>query len=349
MKKTAVILFNLGGPEKPEDVKEFLFNLFSDKAIIPFPWPLRWVFAKIISTFREKKAQKIYEEIGGGSPLLKLTKNQAKALEKRLGDGFKVFVSMRYWHPFSYEVVKDLKKYEPKEILFVPLYPQFSTTTTDSSFNDFKKAVRKNKIEAPIKALCCFFENENFLKAHRELILKELKKTKGKEDEVVLLFSAHGVPVSVIEGGDPYQEQVEKTVEKISDHPSLKSFRRKVCYQSKVGPKKWLEPSTEEEIKRAGERGDIVVVVPVAFVSEHSETLVELDVEYRDFATKNGVKEYYRVPALGTNENFIDSLKEMCLKLSRRETKKDYDIFSSEEKRLCSKKFCRCINNDVCN
>lgn len=344
MKKTAVILFNLGGPEKLSDVRPFLFNLFSDKAIIPLPNPARWALAVIISTFRNRKAKEIYKQMGGGSPLLRLTKDQARALEKKLGSGFKVFVSMRYWHPFSGDVMGDLKEYKPEEVLFVPLYPQFSTTTTESSFEDFRKSMKKNKIKANVKALCCFFENDLFIKAHRDQILKEIKKIKGEEKETTLLFSAHGLPVSVIEGGDPYQEQVEKTVKRITAHPSLKKFRKIVCYQSKVGPKKWLEPSTEEEIKKAGRNGEKVVVVPIAFVSEHSETLVELDVEYRDFATNSGVKEYCRVPALGINKNFIDSLKEMCLKLSSEEVGGKYKVFSSENRRVCSKKFCRCIN-----
>jgi ferrochelatase len=344
MKKTAVILFNLGGPEKLSDVRPFLFNLFSDKAIIPLPNPLRWCLAKIISTFRNKKTKSIYKQMGGGSPLLRLTQDQAKALESKLGKGFKTFVSMRYWSPLSSEVTRKVKEYAPDEVLFIPLYPQFSTTTTESSFKDFYGAMQKRKIGAKVKALCCFFENERFLRSHRDQIIKEIKKTKSAKK--VILFSAHGLPLSVIEKGDPYQYQVEKTVEKIMDHASLKNIRKVICYQSKVGPKKWLEPSTEEEIKKAGERGDAVIVVPIAFVSEHSETLVELDIEYRDFATNYGVKEYYRVPALGTNENFIDSLKEMCLKLSKEEAKKKYKVFSSEEKRLCLKKFCRCINSD---
>jgi len=197
---------------------------------------------------------------------------------------------MRYWSPLSSEVTRKVKEYAPDEVLFIPLYPQFSTTTTESSFKDFYGAMQKRKIGAKVKALCCFFENERFLRSHRDQIIKEIKKTKSAKK--VILFSAHGLPLSVIEKGDPYQYQVEKTVEKIMDHASLKNIRKVICYQSKVGPKKWLEPSTEEEIKKAGD------------------------------------------------------LKEMCLKLSKEEAKKKYKVFSSEEKRLCLKKFCRCINSD---
>lgn len=346
MKKIAVVLFNLGGPENLSDVKPFLFNLFYDKAIISLPNPFRWLIAKLISGLRYKKTQAIYRELGGGSPLLGLTQKQAEALQEKLGPEYKVFVSMRYWKPFSEAVVKNLKKYDPEEVLFVPLYPQFSTTTTESSFKDFRKALQSQGVKAKVKALCCFFDNELFVKAHRDLILRELKKVKSNKTKTTILFSAHGLPLSVIEGGDPYQEQIEKTVEKISSTPMLSKINKVVCYQSKVGPKKWLGPSTEEEIKNAAKRGDAVVVVPVAFVSEHSETLVELDIDYRDFATNLGVKEYYRVPALGTNHNFIDSLKEMCLELSNRELFEDYKVFSSSGERLCSKKFCRCINTN---
>jgi len=316
MKKLAVVLFNLGGPLKIQDVKPFLFNLFYDRAIINLPNPFRWFLAWFISTIRHKKSQKIYQILGGGSPLLKFTKDQAEALENALGRRFKVFVCMRYWHPFSDEVIKRVEKYNPDEIILLPLYPQFSTTTTASSLKDFHEKISTSGISSKkVHVVDDFFDNKKFIGAHVSLLKDQLKKINDHE-KVAVLFSAHGLPMSVIEAGDPYERQVNETIRLITKQISRKNTRFVVCYQSKVGLKKWLSPSTEEEITEAGKRYEVVVVVPISFVSEHSETLVELDQDYRVFATKIGCKSYKRVKALGTNKIFIDCLKDMCLELS---------------------------------
>lgn len=350
MKKKAVVLFNLGGPSKLEDVKPFLFNLFSDKAIIPLPSPFRWFLAKFISNYREKFSKKIYESIGGGSPILALTKQQAESLELEL-NGFKkgeykVFVSMRYWRPFSKEVIKKLEDYAPDEILLLPLYPQFSTTTTASSLDDFYKNISITKLKnTPTKAACCFYSEDYFIQAHVSLIKETIKQEKIKIKDTVVLFSAHGLPLSVIEKGDPYEEHVKKTVSLIVDGLDIKNLNYSICYQSKVGPKKWLSPSIESKIIEIGKQGKAVVVIPISFVSEHSETLAELDQEYREIATKKGVKEYYRVKALGINEFFVASLKKICLKLSGIKSESKNLVVSSSLSRLCPKDFCKCINN----
>ncbi len=262
-------------------------------------------------------------------------------------DIYRVFVSMRYWHPFSVETIKKIEEYKPDEIILVPLYPQFSSTTTKSSFEDFCKNIKKTTLVGKqIKALCCFFSDKKFIKAHSELIKETIKNNKIGAKETIILFSAHGLPVSVIEKGDPYEEQVNETVRLIMKEFGSSAIRHKVCYQSKVGPKEWLSPSTEDEIKEAGKRGDSVIIVPVAFVSEHSETLVELDKEYKEVAMKSGVKNYYRVCALGTNKIFIDSLKNLCLKLSNFSSEKPMEVISSDIIKKCSKKNCECVNNN---
>ena len=350
MKKTAVVLFNLGGPSILSDVKPFLFNLFYDRAIISLPNPFRWLLAKFISSFREQTSKKIYESMGGGSPLLRGTLSQAAALEKKLlsskNSEFKVFVSMKYWHPFSEETIKKIEQYNPDEILLLPLYPQFSTTTTGSSLEDFYKNTRETQVsEKTMKAICCFFNDETFIEAHVSLIKQQLKQIKAPLNEITILFSAHGLPVSVIEKGDPYEDQVQKTVELIKSKLAIKEIKYEICYQSRVGLKKWLSPSTKDSIIEAGRRGDTVVVVPVVFVSEHSETLVELDKDYREIATKNGVKNYYRVEALSTNEIFIDSLKKICLELSEVSGEERYFIVSGGRSGICPERFCKCINN----
>lgn len=350
MKKKAVVLFNLGGPDKLENVKPFLFNLFSDKAIIPLPNPFRWFLAKFISNYRENFSKKIYESIGGGSPILALTKQQGESLELELNGlkkgEYRVFVSMRYWHPFSEEVIKDIEDYNPDEILLLPLYPQFSTTTTESSLENFYKNISTSKLkDTNTKAVCCFYNDDSFIQAHVSLIKEAIKKEKIKIKDTVVLFSAHGLPLSVIEKGDPYEEHVKRTVDLVVEGLNIENLNYGICYQSKVGPKKWLSPSTESKILEIGRQGKAAMIIPIAFVSEHSETLVELDKEYREIATKNGVKDYYRVEALGVNEFFVASLKKICLKLSGVKSESRSLVVSSSLNRLCPKDFCKCINN----
>ncbi|MBL6946914.1 MAG: ferrochelatase [Rhodospirillales bacterium] len=315
MSKIAVILFNLGGPDRPESVEPFLFNLFNDPAIIGLPWPLRPLFARLISRRRAPVAREIYDHIGGGSPLLDLTLEQAGALEaglSRNGDTVRVFVSMRYWYPMSDETALLVKDFEPDEIILLPLYPQYSTTTSASSLKDWRRAAAAAKLSVPAKAICCYPTEEGLIQAQAELVRGGMGEAAGAGNGTRVLFSAHGLPKRVVEKGDPYVWQVEKTaravIGAVLEATGEKTLDWAVCYQSRVGPLEWIGPSIENELMRASKDGVGVVIVPIAFVSEHSETLVELDIEYRKVAEEMGIAAYVRVPAVGTNPKFIEGL-----------------------------------------
>ena len=311
--KTAVVLLNLGGPDRPESVKSFLFNLFNDPLIIRLPGFLRTPLAWLISTRRNKEAQAIYSEIGGKSPILEITTAQAEALSTKLaahGMDNQVFVSMRYWHPMTDEVVQKVKAYNPDHVFLLPLYPQYSTTTSKSSLDIWLKESKKQSLKVPTKYACCYPTNKKLIEAHSQLIQKQILEVKNKK--IRILFSAHSLPVSIIKSGDPYQWQVQQTVLSIMN--GINGAEDHVlCYQSKVTPVKWLEPSTPDEIKKAVQDDVAIIIVPIAFVSDHSETLVELDIEYKNLAEEMGSKDYYRIEALNINEMFIEGLKDLVL------------------------------------
>lgn len=309
-KKIAVILFNLGGPDSLESVKEFLFNLFYDYNIIKLYNPFRWIVAKIISTTREEKSKNIYAKMGNRSTILPATQKQASLIQELLNSNdsndYKVFVSMKYWKPFAAQVIQEIDEFSPDEILLIPLYPQFSTTTTKSSFDEFINLLNKNLVKkVPVKAACCYYKNNNFIKAHLELIKQ---KTSNLDSKYRILFSAHSLPKKVINSGDPYQWQIEETCKEIVSNLNIPNLDYVICYQSKVGPLEWLMPSTEDEIKKAAQEDIALIIVPIAFVSEHSETLVELDIDYYEIFKSISSKPYLRVPALNENEYFIKSL-----------------------------------------
>ncbi len=311
MGKLAVVVFNLGGPDRPESVKPFLFNLFNDPAIIGAPTPIRWLLAKWISGRRAPVARKIYDHIGGKSPLLELTNDQARALEEELRrDGeVKVFLAMRYWHPLTEETAAAVKEFAPDEIVLLPLYPQFSTTTSGSSIAAWNRAAAELNIQVKTRTICCYPAEAGWVAAQAALVAGSMSGLRN----VRVLFSAHGLPKKIVAGGDPYQWQVEQTAAAVvaqleADGDIQSTWDWVVCYQSRVGPLEWIEPSIEDELKRAGADGMAVVVVPIAFVSEHSETLVELDIEFKAEAEKLGVPEYRRTPAVGCHPAFIDGL-----------------------------------------
>ncbi|CAA7621080.1 Ferrochelatase [Magnetospirillum sp. SS-4] len=308
--RTAVVLFNLGGPDSPEAVKPFLFNLFNDKAIIGAPGPIRWLLAKFISGRRAPMAREIYAHIGGRSPLVPETEAQARALEHRLGKGYRCFIAMRYWHPFAHEAVAAIKDWGATEIVLLPLYPQFSTTTTGSSLAQWRREAGRAGLAAPTRQVCCYPVQPDLVAAMADLVSRGYAEALAKGRPRVL-FSAHGLPKKVIERGDPYQAQVEQTAAAVAAAAGLADSDWSICYQSRVGPLEWIGPSTEAELERAGRDGVPVVVVPVAFVSEHSETLVELDMEYRHRAGELGVPGYVRVPALGCHPSFIRGLADL--------------------------------------
>ena len=334
MTKKAVILFNLGGPDKLESVEPFLFNLFNDPAIISIPTIFRYPLAKFISKRRAPIAKNIYKEIGNKSPILELTQEQGQKLEKNLlekGD-YRCFVVMRCWHPRAADVIKKVQQYNPEEIILLPLYPQFSASTSGSSITEWKHLCEKERYKIKTKIVCCYPTEKNFIESHANLIKKTIKNLENNNFK--LLFSAHGLPENKIKKGDPYQWQVEQTVERIMRKLRDDNLDHIISYQSRVGPLKWIGPSTDEMIIKYSKENKGIVIVPVAFVSEHSETLVELDIEYKKLAEKNGCSFYKRVPALGVDESFIKGLEDLVLK---QETRNNF--VSSV---MCPNKFIKC-------
>ena len=316
-RKLAVVLFNLGGPDGPDAVEPFLFNLFNDAAIIRVPQPLRWLIAKIVSRRRAPIAKEIYAQIGGGSPLLPLTEEQARALETALstGDGetdVRAFIAMRYWKPFADETARAVKAWAPDEMVLLPLYPQYSTTTTASSLKDWDKAAKAAGLHTRARTVCCYPVEQGFIEAHVALLRAAIAGF-ATRDEFRILFSAHGLPKRIVEAGDPYQAQVEATCAAVMAGVGGGPFDWVTCFQSRVGPLEWIGPATDKEIERAGHEGKSLIVVPIAFVSEHSETLVELDKEYGKLAIDHGVPRYVRVAALGTHPSFIGGLARLVM------------------------------------
>jgi ferrochelatase len=307
--KRAVVLFNLGGPDSLDSVRPFLFNLFNDPAIFHLPQPFRSWLAAFVAKRRAPVAVEIYRHLGGGSPLLANTEDQARALHRALGgtDDTRVFIAMRYWHPFTAQTVADVRAWGPDEIVLLPLYPQFSTTTTESSLKAWRKTARFQGLNVPTKAVCCYSTAPGLIGAMAELIAPALTGAMlhGKPR---LLLSAHGLPESVVNGGDPYQVQCERTAAAIVEKLGMPDLDWTVCYQSRVGPLKWIGPSTDECIRKAGQDRVPVVIAPIAFVSEHSETLVEIEIEYRKLAEDSGAPYFTRVPAVGTAPPFIAAL-----------------------------------------
>ena len=305
--KVAIILFNLGGPDSLEAVEPFLRNLFGDPAILRVPSFVRRPLANFIARRRAPKAQGIYAQIGGASPILGQTEAQARALEEALAvDGgapheFRGYVCMRYWHPMTPAVVKAVERFAPDRIVLLPLYPQYSTATTASSFQAWKELAR---FKVPTVEIEDYPLEPGFISASVSLVKEGLAA--AGDGPCRVLFSAHGLPERVIKSGDPYQKQVEQTAAAIAE--AIGGLDWSVCYQSRVGPLKWIGPSTEAEIERAAHDGKGIVLYPLSFVSEHSETLVELDIEYRELADEEGVPFYVRVPTVGTHPDFIAGL-----------------------------------------
>ena len=310
MARTAVVLMNLGGPDRLEAVQPFLFNLFSDPAILRLPALVRLPLARIIARRRGPVAQEIYRKLGGGSPLLANTELQARALETVLGPQHRCFVAMRYWAPTSEQAAREVADWAADEVVCLPLYPQFSTTTTASSLAAWRASASRHRIECPTRAVCCYPANPGFVEAIAGLIRPSLDAG-GYEKPPRVLLTAHGLPKRIVRAGDPYQNQVETTAAAVIAALNRPGLDWTVCYQSRVGPLEWIGPATDDEIRRAGKDGVPVVVAPISFVSEHSETLVELDLDYRDLAAATGVPVYRRVPTVGAEPGFIRSLAEL--------------------------------------
>ncbi len=319
MGRVGVLLLNLGGPDKLEDVRPFLFNLFSDPEIIRLPIkglqkPLAW----LISTLRAKKSQENYLQIGGGSPLRQITEAQSQALEEQLSamsQDAQVYIGMRYWHPFTEEAIARIKRDRIENLVILPLYPQFSISTSGSSFRALEEMWKEDpdlrQIEYTI--IPSWYNNPGYLQAMAQLIAQELEQFSAP-DQVHIFFSAHGVPQSYVdEAGDPYQQEIEdctrlimKTLNRPNEHT--------LAYQSRVGPVEWLKPYTEDALQELGAQGmKDLLVVPISFVSEHIETLQEIDIEYREIAEEAGIENFQRVPALNTHPVFIDSLAQLVI------------------------------------
>jgi ferrochelatase len=311
--KFAVVLFNLGGPDGPAAVRPFLFNLFNDPAILQVPAPVRYGLASLISRTRERLARANYDLLGGASPLLPETQAQARELAAALkalapADEARVFIAMRYWNPFAAETAAEVAAFRPDQIVLLPLYPQYSTTTTASSLKDWRRAYRG---PGRSRMVCCYPTAHGLVEAHVEAI-RDTWITAGKPSNIRLLFSAHGLPQKIVEAGDPYRAQVQATAAAIAARlPELADWR--VCFQSRVGRLKWLEPATDAEIRRAGAEGKGVLIAPIAFVSEHVETLVELDHDYARLAREAGCAPYLRAPTPGVRRAFIQDLAEAAI------------------------------------
>lgn len=362
MTKTAVILFNLGGPDSKESIEPFLMNFFTDPNIIRLPYPLRWMLAKLISKRRSKReAGDSYSILGNRSPLLENSQAQARALENALlssrapqAEGsqatprndsaeFKTFVCMRYWHPMADEVVARVKDWGAEKIVLLPLYPQFSTTTTWSSLGVWNKAMKDAGLEIPTSMVCCYPFNEGFIKASAENIREKYDDcVKNSHPAPRVLFSAHGLPEDVIRDGDPYQWQCEQTAEAIVKELNIENLDWQICYQSRVGPKKWIGPSLGEALERAAEDRKAVVIYPHAFTQEHVETLVELDIEYRDEAEHMMVPGYYRAQTVSTHPLFIEGLAGLVRDYQDKE-----EISGEGYACICPEKFGRCCMRAV--
>ncbi|MEO1403210.1 MAG: ferrochelatase [Cyanobacteria bacterium J06635_1] len=338
MGRTGVLLLNLGGPEQLEDVRPFLFNLFADPEIIrlPFPWlqkPLAW----LISNSRAEKSQENYKQIGGGSPLRRITEEQADALKAQLqtqGYDATVYIGMRYWYPFTEEAVAQIKNDGVEDLVILPLYPQFSISTSGSSFRLLEQLWLEdpslNRISYTV--IPSWYNREGYVQAMANLIAQEIDKLPNP-NEAHVFFSAHGVPVSYVEeAGDPYQREIEKCTELI-----MKQLNRPnghtLAYQSRVGPVEWLQPYTEDAIADLGANGiHDLVVVPISFVSEHIETLQEIDIEYRELAEEAGIEGFHRVPALNTDTTFISDMADMVVEALQAPRKLFSDVVQPEKR-----------------
>ncbi|KAI7996351.1 hypothetical protein LOK49_LG10G01256 [Camellia lanceoleosa] len=340
--RVGVLLLNLGGPETLHDVQPFLFNLFADPDIIRLPRVFRFLqrpLAQLISVLRAPKSKEGYAAIGGGSPLRKITDDQAIALRNALEAKempVNVYVAMRYWHPFTEDTVQQIKRDRITKLVVLPLYPQFSISTTGSSIRVLQNIFREDAYlsRMPVSIIQSWYQRKGYIKSMADLIEKELESFSTPE-EVMIFFSAHGVPVSYVEdAGDPYRDQMEECIHLIMQE--LKSRRinndHTLAYQSRVGPVQWLKPYTDEVLVELGKKGvKSLLAVPVSFVSEHIETLEEIDMEYKHLALGSGIENWGRVPALGCTSSFITDMADAVIEVLPSATAMTTSNTNSEE------------------
>ena len=310
-KRIGVVLFQLGGPDSLDAIEPFLYNLFCDPDIIDFPFAriARQPLARLISMRRARHVAHHYAEIGGKSPILEFTRRQAKALELELRGEFdaRVVVAMRYWHPLTEEALEELAAHAPEEVVLLPLYPQYSKTTTGSSINEWNRRFQPNGWNPRVHVVPEFYREAAYLDAVIAAIDAALRHFENPAD-VDMVFSAHSVPIAVIDHGDPYQRQIEHTVDLVWERGRWPA-RRHLCYQSKVGASKWLRPSMHETVKSLAAAGSQnVLVVPISFVSDHVETLHEIDIEHRQQARRLGIENFRMMPGLNDAPEFIAAL-----------------------------------------
>ena len=313
---TGIILLNLGGPDSLQAVKPFLYNLFSDRDIIRLgPAPMQKPLAWLISTLRSKKTENMYSQIGGKSPILDITRAQAKELEEALNkgrnplDSFKVYIGMRYWRPFTEEVVGQISRDGIKKVIGLSLYPHYSVTTSGSSISQFRKAVSLHKIE--VTTVDSWHNHPLYIAALVDVIKNGLASFEtSARDNIQVLFSAHSLPQKIIDEGDPY---VDQTLETIREIEKLLPIKWHLSYQSKSGPVKWLEPSTDDKLEELASDGiKNVLIVPISFVSDHIETLYEIDILYQNLARKLNIN-MQRTESLNTHPKFIEALRDIIL------------------------------------
>lgn len=308
MARLAVVLMSIGGPRSLAAVKPFLYNFFSDPAIIPLPGVLRLPLARFAAWQRTPTARDIYRRLGGASPLYENTLAQARVLEKELGEDARVFIAMRYAPPTTEETVREVLRFRPEKVVCLPLYPQFSKTTTASSLAAWRIEAKRQGLAVATYSITSYPTAPGFIDAEALLIREALADAFSSVSRLRLLLTAHGLPERLVRLGDPYPEEVAVSAAAIIAALRRPQLDWRLCYQSRVGPLTWIGPSTDEEIRRAGEERLGLVVAPISFVSEHSETLVELDMDYRRLAEESGVPLYRRVPTVGTHPLFIRAL-----------------------------------------
>ena len=345
-----MVLLNLGGPDAPDAVRPFLFSRNSDPAVTRLPNPLRWLVAGLTTRRQAAAANATYDRLGGKSPILQNTRAQADALQKSLGEHFahitpridiRTFVAMRYWHPLSVETAQAVKDYRPHLVVLLPLYPQFSSTTTATSLQAWRDATELVGLSAPERVLCCYPTDAGFVDAMASLI-RPLYDRAARRGRPRILFSAQGLPESCVRSGDPYQWQCERTAHSLAAALCIEDLDWVNCYQSRPGQAKWLGPATEDEVRRAGADRVPVLIVPITFVSEQSETLVEIEHNYRQLAKQVGVPWYGRVPTVGVNEAFIAGLT----RLVHHAASATETTCSQSGQRLCPSGFGNCPHKE---
>jgi protoporphyrin/coproporphyrin ferrochelatase len=314
-----VLLFNLGGPEHLNEVRPFLYNLFSDPEIIRIRINfLRKSLAWLIASVRQQKSRNLYRQIGGGSPLRRITEAQAAALEENLkskGSPARVYLGMRCWKPSIDEAVDRILNDRIERLVLLPLFPQYSVTTTGSCLKHFNDLDRRLKLSDSMKiaTIQAWFDEPLYVDLMTDLIREGLARFSQNDKDVCLLYSAHSIPARYVEQGDPYLKQTKKFVEMINSRLG-NFYRSELAFQSKIGPVKWLEPSTHEVLARMGEKGvKKVLVIPTSFVSDHIETLQEIDIVYKRIAAKSGIEEFYRSESPNLRPEFINALAQAVL------------------------------------